>query len=538
MKQTERDFDVVVVGAGFAGLYALHRLRNAGYSVRVLEAGEGIGGTWFWNRYPGARCDIESMQYSYSFSDEIQQEWNWSQLFAPQPEILAYINYVADKLDLRKDIELSTRVVSATFDSANARWIIVTARGDTFVASFCVMATGCLTVPIEPNIDDLDSFEGGLYRTSRWPHEGVDFAGKRVALVGTGSTGIQAAPVIAEAADHLHVFQRTPNYSLPAGNQPMDPGYLDDWKSNYVDRRRAALATRNNTLNNASNRSGRDASSEEREREFEARWQAGGASSGIGFMYTFTDMTRDQSVNDHASDFIRRKIAATVKDPVTADLLTPKHYGIGGRRICVDTNYYETFNRSNVTLVDARRDPIKRLTRTGLETASGAAFSFDIIILAIGFDGMTGALLQMDITGEAGLKLSEHWKNGPRTYLGLALSGFPNMFLINGPGSPSVLSNMVTSIEQHVDWIASCIGYVKASGKKTIDISKTAEADWFDHVNETAAGTLIPNSDSWYVGANVPGKPRFFMVYLGGTAKYKEIIEKTAAGGYEEFSLR
>ncbi|WP_213774012.1 FAD-dependent oxidoreductase [Bradyrhizobium sp. dw_78] len=538
MKQAERDFDVIVVGAGFAGLYALHRLRSAGYSVRVLEAGDGIGGTWFWNRYPGARCDIESMQYSYSFSEEIQQEWNWSQLFAPQPEILSYINYVADKLDLRKDIQLNARVASATFDSENARWIVTTAQGDTLLASFCVMATGCLTVPLEPNIEDLDKFEGGLYRTSRWPHEGVDFAGKRVALIGTGSTGIQAAPVIAEVAEHLHVFQRTPNYSLPAGNRPMDPGYLKDWKENYVDRRRAALATRNNTLNNAGKRSGRDASPEEREREFEARWQAGGSSSGIGFMYTFTDMTRDQSVNDHASDFIRRKIAATVEDPVTADLLTPKHYGIGGRRICVDTNYYETFNRSNVTLVDARRDPIKRLTRTGLENVSGTTYPFDVIVLAIGFDGMTGALLQMDITGQAGLKLSEHWKNGPRTYLGLALSGFPNMFLINGPGSPSVLSNMVTSIEQHVDWITACIGHVKASGKNTINVSKTAEADWFDHVNETAAGTLIPNSDSWYLGANVPGKPRFFMVYLGGAAKYKEIIDKAASGGYEEFNLR
>jgi cyclohexanone monooxygenase len=400
------------------------------------------------------------------------------------------------------------------------------------------MATGCLSVPLEPDIEDLDKFEGGLYRTSRWPHEGVDFSGKRVALIGTGSTGIQAAPVIAEVAEHLHVFQRTANYSLPAGNRPMDPGYLQDWKNNYVDRRRAALTTRNNTLNNAGTRSGRDLSQEEREREFEARWQAGGASSGIGFMYTFTDMTRDISVNDHASDFIRRKISATVRNPATADLLTPKHYGIGGRRICVDTNYYETFNRSNVTIIDARRDPIRRLTKTGLETASGIVYPFDDIVLAIGFDGMTGALLKMDIVGDDGLKLSEHWKSGPRTFLGLALSGFPNMFLINGPGSPSVLSNMVTSIEQHVDWIASCIDHMKSCGKSAINVSRQAEAEWFDHVNETAAATLIPASDSWYVGANVPGKPRFFMVYLGGTAKYKEIIDGVSAGGYQQFSLR
>ncbi len=344
--------------------------------------------------------------------------------------------------------------------------------------------------------------------------------------------------MIAAAAKHLHVFQRTPNYSLPARNQPSDPDYVREWKAKYRERRLAALATRNNTLNNAGMQAGRDVTAGERQREFEARWAAGGTSSGIGFMYTFTDMTRDKIVNDHASNFVRQKIASMVKDPATAEILTPKNYGIGGRRICVDTDYYETFNRSNVTLIDAKRDPIKRVTKTGIETESGQTYPLDIIVLAIGFDAMTGALLKMDITGESGLKLKDHWRDGPRTYLGMTLAGFPNMFLINGPGSPSVLSNMVTSIEQHVDWIAACIDHVRKAGKRSIGISDRAEADWFAHVNETAAGTLMSNSDSWYIGANVTGKPRFFMIYLGGTAKYNEIIDGVAARGYEGFQIR
>jgi cyclohexanone monooxygenase len=527
----------VVVGAGFAGLYALHRFRSAGYTVRVLEAGEGIGGTWFWNRYPGARCDIESMQYSFSFSDEIQQEWEWSQLFAPQPEILRYINFVADKLDLRKDVQLDTRVLSADYDPADACWKLTIEGGDTVTASFCVMATGPLSVPLEPKIAGLEDFSGAVYRTSLWPQQPVDFTGKRVAIVGTGSSGIQATPVIAAAAAHLHVFQRTANYSLPARNRPADRAYVQEWKSNYRERRLAATATRNNTLNNPTNRPGRDATPEEREREFESRWNAGGTSSGIGFMYSFNDMTRDPEVNAHASDFIRRKIAATVTDPAAAEILTPRGYGVGGRRICVDTNYYETFNRSNVTLIDARHDPIRRITPTGIETESGRQTPLDIIVLAIGFDAMTGALLKMEVTGRDGIKLRDHWRNGPRSYLGLTLAGFPNLFMINGPGSPSVLSNMVTSIEQHVNWIASCIDHVKGSGRRSVEVSDAAEAEWFAHVNETAAGTLLPDSDSWYLGANVPGKPRFFMIYLGGVAKFNEIIDQVAAEGYQPFVI-
>jgi cyclohexanone monooxygenase len=538
MSSKPSQFDVIVVGAGFAGLYSLHRLRSAGYSVRVLEAGDEIGGTWFWNRYPGARCDIESMQYSFSFSDEIQQQWEWSQLFAPQPEILRYINFVADKLSLRKDIQLATRVVAAAFDETTKQWEVRTSDGERLTASFCVMATGCLSIPIEPRIEGLKDFERPLYRTSDWPRGGVDFAGKRVGLVGTGSSGIQATPHLAAEAAHLTVFQRTPNYSLPARNRPSDPDYTRDWKQNYRERRLAALKTRNNTLNGATTIAGSTLTHAEREAEFERRWALGGSSSGIGFMYSFTDMTRDKMVNAHASQFVRDKIAATVKDPETARLLTPGGYGIGGKRICVDTGYYETFNRPNVSLVDVKTDPIERFTATGIRLRSGREVELDIAILAIGFDAFTGALARIDVTGNGGIKLADRWRDGPRTLFGMAIAEFPNLFMINGPGSPSVLSNMVTSIEQHVNWIASCIDHVKRHGSRSIEVRADAEASWVTHVSETAATTLMPNNDSWYVGANVPGKPRVFMPYLGGTAKYNAIIDETAAAGYPEFIFR
>jgi cyclohexanone monooxygenase len=534
---TSKTYDVVVVGAGFAGLYAIHRLRKAGYSVRVLEAGSGVGGTWYWNRYPGARCDIESMQYSYSFSNEIQQEWTWSELFAGQAELLAYANFVADKLDLMKDITFNSRVRSAAFDESTHRWTLTTESDETYSAGFCIMATGCLSAPLTPNIEDMDVYEGDIYRTSLWPQDGVDFMDKTVGLIGTGSTGIQTAPIVAQAAKHLHVFQRTANYSLPAKNRPLESEYVKDWKDNYVDRRRAAVATRNNTLNDAGQRAGADLSYEEREAEFNRRYETGGNSSGIGFMYTFTDMSKSKVVNDHASEFIRRKIAETVHDPEVADTLTPKHYGVGGRRLCVDTNYFETFNRPNVTLVDAKKDPIKRFTRTGLMMTSGRTFEFDAVILAIGFDGMTGALSRIDVRGTDGVTLNDHWLHGPQTYLCLSQAGFPNMFLVNGPGSPSVLSNMITSIEQHVDWIVTCIDHVRSSGHTRIGASEEAESAWFDHVNETAAGTLLTSSDSWYIGANVPGKPRYFMVYLGGTNNYNETIGRVAAEGYRGFTI-
>lgn len=525
-------YDAIVVGAGFAGLYALHRLRRDGYKVRVLEAGEDIGGTWFWNRYPGARCDIESMQYSYSFSEEIQREWNWTELYAPQPEILRYINFVADKLNLRRDVQLDTRVTAATFYEGKKHWLVETHRGQRFLTRFLIMATGCLSIPLEPHLPGFNEFTGLVCRTSNWPRHGVELEGKRVGLIGTGSSGIQVAPILAQEARHLTVFQRTPNYSIPAHNRSLDPDYINEWKEHYPARRRAARQTRNSTLNDAGVRPGRECTNEEREREFQRRWDVTG---GIGFMYAFPDMTTDSEINEHASEFVRARIASIVRDPVKAETLTPKDYGIGGKRICVDTNYYEIFNRDNVALVDIKRNPIVRVTPQGVLTAS-RGYEFDILVLAVGFDAMTGALSRIDITGRAGAKLRDHWGGGPRTYLGLSVAGFPNMFTVTGPGSPSVFANMVTSVEQHVDWIADCMNSMKHGHQLTIEATQDAEDSWFSHVNEVGARTILAKAgNSWYVGANVPGKPRFVMPYMGGAATYMEKIEGVARAGYRGF---
>jgi len=525
--------DVIVVGGGFGGLYALHRLRQDGYSVKLLEAADSIGGTWYWNRYPGARCDVESMQYSYSFSNEIQQEWKWSEVYAAQPEILAYINFVADRLDLKRDVQLNTRVASARFDEASSAWEVMTEAGQAFVARYCVMATGCLSIPMVPDFPGLKDFKGPVYRTSDWPHEGVDMTGKRVGLIGTGSSGIQATPILAGQAAHLYVFQRTPNYSIPALNRPMTAEYERSWKDNYPERRLAARETRNNTLNMAGTKPGCDVSREEREAEFERRWTQLG---GISFMYAYPDMTSDPAVNAHASDFVRRKIGALVRDPEVAEKLMPSDYGIGGKRICVDTAYFETFNRSNVTLVDIRSDSIERLTATGLKTKS-QSFDLDVVVLATGFDAMTGALKRIGITGRAGVKLTDRWAEGPKTYIGMAVAGFPNLFLITGPQSPSVFTNMVTSVEQHVDWIADCVAYLKTNRRKAIEATAEAEAKWVAHSNDLASKTMMPKANSWYVGANIPGKPRIFMPYLGGAAVYQEYIADVARKNYEGFRL-
>jgi cyclohexanone monooxygenase len=525
-------FDVLVVGAGFAGLYSLHRFRGLSLTVRVLEAGQDIGGTWFWNRYPGARCDIESMQYSYSFSEEIQQEWNWTEYYASQPEILRYINFVADKLELRRDIQLNTQVTAATFDDRAKRWSLTTKNGDSFVSRFVVFATGCLSIPLEPDFAGLDQFSGAVYRTFDWPGEDVDISGKRVGLIGTGSSGIQVAPMLATQARHLTVFQRTPHYSIPAHNRPLDSEYVSGWRENYKERRRSARMTRNSTLNDAGTRPGIEFTAEERECEFARRWNVTG---GIGFIYGFPDTTTNDVVNQHASDYVRGRIAATVKDPKTAAMLTPRDYGIGGKRICVDTNYYEMFNRDNVSLVDIKSNPIVSITPAGIRTTAGE-YELDVLVMAIGFDAMTGALSRMDIRGRAGGTLRDHWKDGPKTYLGLSIAGFPNLFIITGPGSPSVFANMVTSVEQHVDWIADCIAAMGQEDRATIEPTQQAEDAWFEHVNEVGGRTILAKAgNSWYVGANVPGKPRVVMPYMGGAATYMEKIEAVARDNYFGF---
>ena len=452
------DLDVVIVGAGFGGMYLLHRLRALGLSARIFEAATGVGGTWYWNRYPGARCDVESMQYSFSFSKDLQQEWSWSERFAGQPEILAYANHVADRFDLRRDIQFETRVTSAHFDEAAKRWHVTTSRGDQVSAQYCVMATGCLSTARLPEIKGRDTFKGATYHTGYWPHDGVDFSGLRVAMIGTGSSAIQAIPVIAAQAGTLTVFQRTPNYSIPSRNGPMTPDYEVPWKADYETRRAKARTMRTGILYDATDRnygindvSAMDVSPQERERVYEQRWATGGTS----FMAAFNDLITNQASNDTASDFVRSKIRAIVKDPATAEILCPKDYPIGTKRICVDTNYFEAYNRPNVTLVDLTATPIEEITPNGVRTTAGE-FEFDAIVYATGFDAMTGTLTSIDIRGRDGIELREKWHGGPQTYLGLMTAGLPNLFMITGPGSPSVLSNMILSIEQHVDWMVDC----------------------------------------------------------------------------------
>jgi cyclohexanone monooxygenase len=529
--ETTAAFDAVVVGAGFAGLYMLHRLRGLGLSVRVFEAGEGVGGTWYWNRYPGARCDIESMQYSYSFSEELQQEWRWPERFSAQPDILRYANHVADRFDLRRDIRFGTRVTGVAWDEAAERWTVETDRGDRVTAPICIMATGCLSAARVPDIPGLSSFRGDTHHTGHWPHEGVDFTGKRVAVIGTGSSAIQSIPVIAEQAVRVTVFQRTPNFSIPARNKPMDDAYDAEWKKEYPARRAKARTMRNGIYYNLNDKSAMEVEEEERLREYETRWEAG----GLAFMAAFSDLALNAESNGTAADFVRSKIRATVRNPAVAEALSPTTYPIGTKRICVDNDYFEAFNRDNVSLVDIRKTPIEEVTPTGIRTGDGAHHEADAIVFATGFDAMTGALLKAGIRGRSGLPLAEKWEAGPRTYLGLMTAGFPNLFTITGPGSPSVLSNMMVSIEQHVDWIADCIARMRARGVRTIEATQEAEDAWVEHANEVAHRTLYPQAASWYMGANIPGKPRVFMPYIGGVGVYREKCDEVAAKGYEGF---
>jgi cyclohexanone monooxygenase len=526
------EFDAIVVGAGFGGLYALYRLRKDGYRVKVLEAAADVGGTWYFNRYPGARCDIESMSYSYSFSDELQQEWEWSERYAAQPEILKYINHVADRFDLRPQIQFDTRVMRVLYDDTEGRWLIETEAGEVFAARFCVLAAGCLSVPQKPDVKGLDSFKGNWYHTGFWPHEMVDFTGQRVGVIGTGSSGIQAIPIIAEQARHLTVFQRTPNYSIPAWNRPLEPDLVAEWKARYAEIRERARTGQAGVGFEPRVCAAMEISREEQLHELKRRWQHG----GLVMWETFTDVLSDERANAVAADFVREKIRAVVEDPEVADLLCPKGYPYGAKRICVDTNYYRTFNRDNVTLVDIAADPIEEVTPSGLRTRD-REFELDALVFATGFDAMTGPILKIDIRGKGGVSLRDKWSDGPHTYLGLMVAGFPNMFIVAGPGSPSVLSNMVVSIEQHVDWIADCLATMKAKGNGWVEPTQEAEDEWTNHCNQRASETLFPQANSWYMGANIPGKPRVFMPYLGGVGAYREICDDVAAKDYDGFAM-
>jgi cyclohexanone monooxygenase len=530
---TVSTLDVVVVGAGFAGLYMLHRLRGMGFSARVFEAGSDVGGTWYWNRYPGARCDIESLEYQYGFDSDLPREWKWSERYATQPEILNYINYVTERFDLRRDIQFDTRVTEAIFDESTNRWQVRTDRGDHLSARFCVMATGCLSAAKVPDFKGLDSFKGDWYHTGYWPHEGVDFTGKRVGVIGTGSSAIQSIPLIAEQASHLTVFQRTANFSVPARNAALDQELERRLTEDYLAFRRKARETQSGmALRVPNEKSALEVSEEERAREFESRWQQGGFAIGGAYM----DLAINPKANETAAEFVRSKIREIVKNPEVAELLCPRDYPFATKRLCVDTNYFETFNRDNVTLVDVKRSPIEEITVTGVKTQD-AEYELDCIVFATGFDAMTGALSNIDIRGRNGLTLRQKWEGGPRTYLGIQVAGFPNLFTITGPGSPSVLSNMIVSIEHHVDWVSECVEYLREREIVAIEATVEAEDAWVDHVNMVANATLMPLANSWYLGANIPGKPRVFMPYVGGVGNYIKKCQQVAENGYEGFSL-
>ena len=528
----EARFDVVVVGAGFAGLYLLYKLRDMGLTVLALEAGSDVGGTWYWNRYPGARCDVPSQQYSFSFSPELEREWVWSEKYAAQPEILAYIQHVADRFELRELIQFDTRVTSAVFDADRTTWTVHTDTGETVFSRFCIMATGSLSASRVPDIPGIESFEGRTFHTGQWPHEGVDFTGRRVGVIGTGSSAVQAIPKIAEQAANVTVFQRTPNFTVPARNGPLDSETASAWQRDFPNLRRTAKATRSAMLYEYGDKPTLSVAEAERQAEFERRWTTG----GTNFLYAYNDIVRDEAANAVAADFVRAKIAKTVKDPDTAAKLTPRDYPIGAKRICVDTDYYATYNRETVELVDLRAEPITAVSPGAIVTAE-QDYPLDDLVFATGFDAMTGALLAMDIQGVDGERLRDKWAAGPRTYLGLMTAGFPNLFMINGPGSPSVLSNMVMSIEHNVEWITDCLARMQDRGETVIEAKRDAEDEWVAHVNEVAAPTLYAKAASWYMGANVPGKPRVFMPYVGGFSAYTETCARVADNDYEGFRI-
>ena len=530
---SEQAADVVVVGAGFAGMYALYRLRELGHSVTVVESGPGVGGVWYWNRYPGARCDIPSLEYSYGWSKELYEDWDWSERYARQPEILAYADFVADRFDLRRDIRFETTVLGAEFDEQDELWRVRTSKGR-LTARYVLLATGQVSAPNSPTFEGMDSFAGEIHHTSGWPEAGVDFTGRRVGLIGTGSTGIQVLPVVAEQADSVTVFQRTATFAVPMRNHPYTQEGLRDAKKEVLEARELARTSRFGTSFSPVAASALDADPAERQARFQDAWDRGHTAS---LLLGYGDILVNEEANALAADFMRDRIRETITDPVKGEKLCPRGYPIGAKRPSLEHGFYEAFNRDNVDLVDVRADPVVEVVPKGIRTESGL-HELDAIILATGFDTLTGAILRIDIRGRGGVRLRDRWAERPETYLGLGVAGFPNLFLIAGPGSPSLLSNVITSIEHHVDFVGDLLDTVRDRGATVVEVTAEAEREWGAHSAEVAAGTLYTRAESAYMGSNVPGKPRALLPYVGGVGPYRQRCGEVAAAGYEGFEIR
>ena len=534
IERPDADLDVIVVGAGVGGLYAIYKLRELGLRVRAFEAADGVGGTWYWNRYPGCRCDVESLEYSYSFSPQLEQDWHWPDRYATQPQILEYIEHVAERFDLKRDVQFNTRVVRAHFDSDDELWRITTDRDETICAPYIVMALGNLSTPQVPDFPGLNDFEGDWYHTGLWPQEGVDFTGKRVGVIGTGSSGVQSIPIIARQAKHLTVFQRTAQFILPARNARQDPEREREHKASYRERRKAAFDTPFGIAGHPPPVKGAlDATPHEREATYAEKWEWGGQ---VAFLFSYNDLLTNKASNDTAAQFVRARIRETVKDQKTAELLCPHDHPIGTKRLILDTNYFETYNLDHVELVDVRSTPIERITAKGVKTAE-AEYELDCIVFATGFDAMTGALREVDIHNDTGMQIRDLWEHGPHTYLGIMVAGFPNLFMVTGPQSPGVKSQMIMACEVHVDFIAACLQHMARRGHSRVEATVQAQEAWVEHNNEVANATLYPLANSWYMGANIPGKARVFMPYVGGVNNYQRKLQQVIADSFDGFAM-
>jgi cation diffusion facilitator CzcD-associated flavoprotein CzcO len=539
--------DVLVVGGGFAGMYAVYRFRRQGLTVKLLEAGSDVGGTWYWNRYPGARCDVPSLEYSYSFSPDLEQEWDWPEVFSAQTDILRYANHVADRFDLRKDMQFNTRVVSVEYQPEENLWLLTSEQGDQFEAAFVVMATGCLSVPNKPELPGAERFAGKVLHTGLWPKEHVDLSGKRVGIIGTGSSGVQTIPELAKQAGHLYVFQRTPVYTVPANRKQMRDDVQQEFRDKYREirqmqqRNQGGVSTFRPLQDDRPwQREGVDRAPPNQILGLSAEQRRGlVADRGLQSLLAFRDVYTDPEANEVANELYREAVLAMVNDPAVATRLLPKDYGLGCKRQVLDRDYYATFNRDDVTLIDLQETSLDTITDQGLRT-SDAHYDLDVLIYATGFDAMTGALLKANVRGREGQLLADKWRYGPVAYLGLQMRGFPNLFTVTGPGSPSVLCNMLVAIEQHVNWIGECIEHMRGNDLKSIEPLAESEVEWIAHVNEVAEGTMYtaPSCNSWYLGANIADKPRIFMPYVGGYPRYRERCERAAANGYEGFEVQ